>query len=111
MEFINYLSLGGAARSKSWVINPSRGRNGSPNVIPMADVMLVLLIIFMVVTPMLQKDFGGYGVSDYHADLPDADKDDAIIVVVTSDGHLFLGSTQGGAWSEITSMNEQGSAR
>ena len=26
-----------------------------PNVIPMADIMLVLLIIFMVVTPMLQK--------------------------------------------------------
>ncbi|MBI3670071.1 MAG: biopolymer transporter ExbD, partial [Acidobacteria bacterium] len=27
------------------------------NVIPMADIMLVLLIIFMVVTPMLQKGF------------------------------------------------------
>src|SRR5260370_3992774 len=27
----------------------------APNVIPMADIMLVLLIIFMVVTPMLQK--------------------------------------------------------
>jgi len=26
----------------------------APNVIPMADIMLVLLIIFMVVTPMLQ---------------------------------------------------------
>jgi len=28
----------------------------TPNVIPMADIMLVLLIIFMVVTPMLQKN-------------------------------------------------------
>ena len=27
----------------------------APNVIPMADIMLVLLIIFMVITPMLQK--------------------------------------------------------
>ena len=27
----------------------------SPNVIPMADIMLVLLIIFMVITPMLTK--------------------------------------------------------
>ena len=27
----------------------------APNVIPMADIMLVLLIIFMVVTPMLTK--------------------------------------------------------
>jgi biopolymer transport protein ExbD len=69
----------------------------SPNVIPMADIMLVLLIIFMVVTPMLQK-----GVSvdmakvDNPMDLPDADKDDAIIVAVTRDGSLYLGSTKVG---------------
>ncbi len=31
----------------------------APNVIPMADIMLVLLIIFMVVTPMLQKGMSG----------------------------------------------------
>jgi biopolymer transport protein ExbD len=69
----------------------------SPNVIPMADIMLVLLIIFMVVTPMLQK-----GVSvdmakvENPMDLPDADKDDAIIVAVTRDGSLYLGSTKVG---------------
>jgi biopolymer transport protein ExbD len=67
----------------------------APNVIPMADIMLVLLIIFMVVTPMLQK-----GVSVDMAkvtnpqDLPDADKDDAIIIAVTRDGSLFLGSSR-----------------
>ena len=61
------------------------------NVTPMVDVMLVLLIIFMVITPMLTK-----GVS---VDIPrtknpiamkDADKDDAILVCVTRDGHLFI---------------------
>ena len=67
----------------------------SPNVIPMADIMLVLLIIFMVVTPMLQK-----GVSVDMAsvndprDMQDADKDDAIVVAVTRDGRIFLGSTK-----------------
>ena len=67
----------------------------SPNVIPMADIMLVLLIIFMVVTPMLQK-----GVSVDMAsvndprDMQDADKDDAIIVAVTRDGTLYLGNTK-----------------
>jgi biopolymer transport protein ExbD/biopolymer transport protein TolR len=67
----------------------------SPNVIPMADIMLVLLIIFMVVTPMLQK-----GVSVDMArvnnprDMQDADKDDAIIVAVTKDGTLFLKNTK-----------------
>ena len=65
----------------------------APNVIPMADIMLVLLIIFMVVTPMLQK-----GVSvdmarvPNPADLPDADKDDAVIVAVTRSGDIFLGN-------------------
>ena len=67
----------------------------APNVIPMADIMLVLLIIFMVVTPMLQK-----GVSVDMAsvndprDMQDADKDDAVIVAVTRDGTLYLGNTK-----------------
>jgi len=67
----------------------------APNVIPMADIMLVLLIIFMVVTPMLQK-----GVSvdmakvDNPQDLPDADKDDAVIIAVGRDGTIYLGSTK-----------------
>ena len=67
----------------------------SPNVIPIADIMLVLLIIFMVVTPMLQK-----GVSVDMAsvndprEMQDADKDDAIIVAVTRDGTLYLGNTK-----------------
>jgi len=67
----------------------------APNVIPMADIMLVLLIIFMVVTPMLQK-----GVSvdmarvNNPTDLQDADKDDAIIVAITRSGDIFIGSTK-----------------
>src|SRR3989442_6944480 len=66
----------------------------APNVIPMADIMLALLIIFMVVTPMLQK-----GISVDMArvqnpiDMPDADKEDAIVVAITPSGAIFLGST------------------
>jgi len=67
----------------------------APNVIPMADIMLVLLIIFMVVTPMLQK---GLTVDMARVanpeDLPNADKDDAVIVAVTRDGAIFLGNTR-----------------
>jgi biopolymer transport protein ExbD/biopolymer transport protein TolR len=67
----------------------------APNVIPMADIMLVLLIIFMVVTPMLSK-----GVSVDMArvpnpeDLPNADKDDAILVGITRDGSIYLGNNK-----------------
>jgi len=67
----------------------------SPNVIPMADIMLVLLIIFMVVTPMLQKTHQvDLAPTDNPHEMKDADKDDAIVVAVTRDGNIFLGSTQ-----------------
>jgi biopolymer transport protein ExbD/biopolymer transport protein TolR len=69
--------------------------NSNINVTPMVDVMLVLLIIFMVVTPMLQK-----GVSvdlakvNNSQQMPDADKEDALLVAVTRDGKIFFGSDQ-----------------
>src|SRR2546427_10843068 len=65
------------------------------NVTPMADVMLVLLIIFMVITPMLQK-----GVSVELAktknpiDMKEADRDDAVLVAVTRDGKCYLGQNR-----------------
>src|ERR1700684_2022391 len=66
-----------------------------PNVIPMADIMLVLLIIFMVVTPMLQH---GQAVNmarvDHPEDLAAADRDDAIIVAVARGGEIYVGTTQ-----------------
>ena len=62
----------------------------SPNVIPMADVMLVLLIIFMVIVPMM----GGGPVDMAKAvnaeQMPNAERDDAVIVAVTRDGQFFL---------------------
>jgi biopolymer transport protein ExbD len=67
----------------------------APNVIPMADIMLVLLIIFMVVTPMLTKGVSvDMAIANEPRDMQDADKDDAIIVAVTRDGSLYLGNTK-----------------
>ena len=67
------------------------------NVTPMVDVMLVLLIIFMVITPMLSK---GVTVDMVKAKNPiamkDADKEDAVLIAVTRDGKVVLspGNTQ-----------------
>ena len=65
------------------------------NVTPMVDVMLVLLIIFMVITPMLSK---GVSVDLVKTKNPipmqAADKSDAIVVAVTRDGKTYLGTTQ-----------------
>jgi len=67
----------------------------APNVIPMADIMLVLLIIMMVITPMLQN---GVTVEMAQArnweNMPNAAKDDAVIVAVSHDGHYYLGNNE-----------------
>ncbi|HUB00243.1 MAG TPA: biopolymer transporter ExbD [Terracidiphilus sp.] len=66
--------------------------NSNINVTPMVDVMLVLLIIFMVITPMLTNKVSiDLARVNNPVAMPDADKDDAIVVAVTRDGSLFLG--------------------
>jgi biopolymer transport protein ExbD/biopolymer transport protein TolR len=66
--------------------------NSNINVTPMVDVMLVLLIIFMVITPMLQNKVQIDMAQVINPQsMPDADKDDAIVVAVTRDGRVFLG--------------------
>src|SRR6201997_5656148 len=65
------------------------------NVTPMVDVMLVLLIIFMVVTPMLQKGISvDLAKVNNPEQMPDADKEDALLVSVTRDNKVYLGSEQ-----------------
>ena len=69
------------------------GLNSEINVTPMVDIMLVLLIIFMVVTPMLQ-----HGVTvNLPKDLnnPEEDqriiKDNSIVIAIPKDGEYYLG--------------------
>ncbi len=61
------------------------------NVTPMVDVMLVLLIIFMVITPMLTKGTQVDLVKTKAAiTMQAADKEDAILIAVTRNGGVFL---------------------
>jgi biopolymer transport protein ExbD/biopolymer transport protein TolR len=69
--------------------------NSNINVTPMVDVMLVLLIIFMVITPMLQNKVSvDMAKVDNPTNMPDADKEDAIVVAITRDGGVFLGQNK-----------------
>jgi biopolymer transport protein ExbD len=65
------------------------------NVTPMVDVMLVLLIIFIVITPMLSK---GISVDMAKTKNPiimqAADREDAILVAISRDGRTYLGTDQ-----------------
>jgi len=65
------------------------------NVTPMVDIMLVLLIIFMVVTPLLQKGVSvDLAKTKNPREMREADREDAITVAVTRDGKIFLNTDQ-----------------
>jgi biopolymer transport protein ExbD/biopolymer transport protein TolR len=77
------------------VRNEGRKVNSNINVTPMVDVMLVLLIIFMVITPMLQQKVQiDMAQVANPTSMPDADKEDAIVVAVTRDGRIYLGQNR-----------------
>lgn len=65
--------------------------NADINVTPMADIMLVLLIIFMITTPLLQS---GITVNLPKAknplDAPEADAQDAVVIALNREGRLYL---------------------
>ena len=67
--------------------------NSNINVTPMVDVMLVLLIIFMVVTPMLVNGVRvDLAKTNNPTAMSDANKQDALILSVMRDGQMFLGN-------------------
>ncbi|HZT57616.1 MAG TPA: biopolymer transporter ExbD [Pyrinomonadaceae bacterium] len=68
------------------------GLQSNINVTPMVDIMLVLLIIFMVITPLLQS---GVSVTLPHNDNPDPDqniiKDTSVVIAITENGDIYIG--------------------
>ena len=70
------------------------------NVTPLVDVVLVLLIIFMVVTPLIAS---GIAVdlprTQHHSRKPDDGRD--IVISVTAEGRLYLGGRQLGGLSDL----------
>jgi biopolymer transport protein ExbD/biopolymer transport protein TolR len=69
------------------------GLQSEINVTPMVDIMLVLLIIFMVVTPFLQK---GITVSiprdsKYAEEDPNINKESAVIISIPKDTEYYMG--------------------
>jgi biopolymer transport protein ExbD len=74
-------------------VGPSRGMKADINVTPLVDVVLVLLIIFMVVTPMLQR---GKAVELPKSASSDAENKqvDPLVLSITPDGKVWVESTQ-----------------
>lgn len=71
----------------------SKSAKSEPNVVPLCDILLVLLIIFMVVTPMISK---GANVTlpeaKYVANQPDPAQ--ILTVFIKKSGEVFLEGTE-----------------
>ena len=72
------------------------GLQSEINVTPMVDVMLVLLIIFMVVTPFLQKDVSVAIPRDMNYAEEDLviNREDSVIISIPKDGDYYLGKNK-----------------
>jgi biopolymer transport protein TolR len=70
--------------------------NSEINVTPMVDVMLVLLIIFMIVTPLLQQGVSVNLPRDMKSPDPDEDiaKDTSVIVAIPDNSNFYIGKEQ-----------------
>ena len=64
------------------------------NVTPMADVMLVLLIIFMITTPLLQASIVvNLPKAKNPLDAPDADSSEAVVISLDRSGKIYRSKT------------------
>ncbi|HBR57579.1 MAG TPA: biopolymer transporter ExbD [Blastocatellia bacterium] len=67
--------------------------NSEINVTPMVDVMLVLLIIFMIVTPLLQQGVTVNLPKDLNMPVEDAEitKDTSVVISIPNNNNFFIG--------------------
>ena len=80
-------------KHKSFAIRPVAAPNSEINVTPLVDVVLVLLIIFMVVTPLLEKNIGVRTPSTEKVEEVQDIPPDQVVVYLDAKGGLRVNST------------------
>ncbi|RKH43105.1 ExbD/TolR family protein [Corallococcus sicarius] len=103
--------MGQGTKQRQWV-KPASAPNSEINVTPLVDVVLVLLIIFMVVTPLLEKDIlvrvPETEVENEPPPEPDAQQ---IIVQVDKDGTYSINTEQIAAADYVTRLKRMLNAK
>ena len=77
-------------KTRSLFVKPASGTNSDINVTPLVDVVLVLLIIFMVVTPLLEKDIPVRTPNSEKVEEVQDVPQDQIVVYVNRNGELRI---------------------
>jgi len=84
----------------------SKGSISEPNIVPLIDVLLVLIIIFMVITPIMPQGLEArLPQPSPNTDKPDTDPSRTIVVQVTS-GDKVLINQENVAWDDLGSRLE-----
>ena len=78
------------AARKITMVKPAAEVQSSINVTPLVDVVLVLLIIFMVVMPLMEKDFGVRIPTQEQVEIPSEIPPDQIVVDIAKNGDFML---------------------
>ena len=86
-------SGGGGAAHAAATYRTLRSRSGTSvlgeiNVVPLVDIVLVLLLVFMVTAPMMSR---GIDVTLPVADQPDTEPEDRLTVSVNAQGRVYIG--------------------
>jgi biopolymer transport protein ExbD len=77
-----------------------------PNVVPMIDVMLVLLIIFMVVTPIIASGFEAQMPQGKHIEKRE-DQDNDITLGIDKNGTFFLSSKDASGTTKVRAIPKE----
>jgi biopolymer transport protein ExbD len=83
---------GGGKKKRKFSVGPAAPPNSDINVTPLVDVVLVLLIIFMVVTPLLEKDIEIRVPETEQAEEPDEIPETQLVVGLLANGDITINS-------------------
>lgn len=99
--------MSGGGKKKGFLIKPSTAMNNDINVTPLVDVVLVLLIIFMTVTPIIERNIKVVLPSMEKVEEAKDVPQEQLVVKVDAAGELELNGTKIAMNDYITTLTEK----